>query len=89
MLAGHVEYVVMQIRPGTYLHLLSLWRSLRDSIPPRDRDVPAETSPSLIYAVVVLALLLAILEIDAHHGELESLGLSGSTYSIPPAFLSP
>jgi len=78
----------MQIRPGTYLHLLSLWRSLRNSIPPRGRDVPAETSPFLIYAVIVLAFLLAILEIDAHHDELESLGLSGSTHSIPAAFLS-
>jgi len=84
MLVWHVEDVVMQIRPGTYLHLLSLWRSLRNSIPPRDRDVPAETSPFLIYAVIVLA----ILEIDAHHDELESLGLSGSTHSIPAAFLS-
>jgi hypothetical protein len=79
----------MQIRPGTYLHLLSLWRSLRDSIPPRDRDVPAETSPSLIYAVIVLAFLLAILEVDAYRDELESLGLSGSTHSIPAALLSP
>jgi hypothetical protein len=79
----------MQIRPKAYLHFISLWRSLRDAIPPHDRDVPAETSPSLISAVIVLAFLLAILEVDAHRGELESYGLLGSAYPIPAAFLSP
>jgi hypothetical protein len=79
----------MQIRPKTYLHFISLWRPLRDAIPPHHDDVPAETSPSLIYAVVVLAFLLAILEADAHRGELESLGLLGHNYPIPPAFLGP
>ena len=79
----------MQIRPKTYLHLMSLWRSIRDAIPPHNDDVPTEASPSLIYAAVVLAFFLAILEIDAHRGELESLGLLGHDYSIPPAFLGP
>ena len=79
----------MQIRPKAYLHFISLWRSFRDSIPPHQRDVRAEASPSLVYAVVVLASLLAVLEIDAHRGELESLGLSGHDYPIPAAFLSP
>jgi hypothetical protein len=51
--------------------------------------VPAETSPSLIYIAAVLMVLLAILEIDAHRGELESLGLLGHDYPIPPAFLGP
>ena len=79
----------MQMRPRAYLHFISLWRSFRDSIPPHDRDVPAETSPSLICTVIVLAVLLAILEVDVHRGELESLGLLGSAYPIPAAFLSP
>jgi hypothetical protein len=79
----------MQIRPKTYLHFILLWRSFRDCIPPHDRDVPAETSPSLIFAVVVLAFLLAILEVDAHRGELELFGLLGNAYPIPAAFLSP
>lgn len=79
----------MQIRPKTYLHLISLWRSIRDAIPPHHDDVPAEASPSLIYAAVVLAFLLAILEIDAHRGEFESLGLLGHDYPIPAAFLGP
>jgi hypothetical protein len=79
----------MQIRPKAYLHFISLWRSFRDSIPPHQGDVPAEASPSLVYAVVVLASLLAVLEIDAHRGELESLGLLGHDYPIPAAFLGP
>lgn len=79
----------MQIRPKSYLHFISLWRSLRDAIPPRHDDVPAETSPSLIYTAVVLMFLLAVLEVDAHRGELESLGLLGHDYPIPAVFLSP
>jgi hypothetical protein len=51
--------------------------------------MPGEASSSLIYTAVVLAFLLAILEVDAHRGELESLGLSGSDYSIQAVFLSP
>jgi hypothetical protein len=79
----------MQMRPKTYLHFMSLWRSLRDAIPPHDDDVPAETSPSLIYAAVVLAFLLALLEVDAHRGELEAVGLLGHDYPIPDVFLGP
>jgi hypothetical protein len=79
----------MQIRPKTYLHFMSLWRSLRDAIPPHHRDVPREASPSLIYAAVVLAFLLAILEVDAHRGELERLGFLPSDYPILASLLSP
>jgi hypothetical protein len=75
----------MQIRPKAYVHLIWLWRWLRDSIPPHHGDVPAEASPILIYAAVVLAFLLAILEVDAHRGELEALGLSGSAFAVPAA----
>jgi hypothetical protein len=75
----------MQIRPRTYLHLFSLWRSLRDPIEPRHDDVPAGASPLLTFIVIVLAILLAILEADAHRGTLESLGLSGHEYfRLPP-----
>ena len=79
----------MQIRPKTYLHFISLWRSLRDAIPPQQEDAPAKTSPFLIYIVVVLAFLLTILELDAHRDELEALGLLGTYYPIDTAFLSP
>jgi hypothetical protein len=79
----------MQIRPKTYLHFISLWRTFRDAIPPHHGDVRAEASPSLIYIVVVLAFLLALLEVDAHRGELEALGILGHDYPIPPAFLGP
>jgi hypothetical protein len=79
----------MQIRPKTYLHLISLWQSLRDAIPPHREDAPAETPPFLIYTAVVLVFLLAVLEVDAHRSELESLGLLGHDYPIPAAFLGP
>lgn len=76
----------MQIRSKTYLHLSSMWRSFRDTISPHHDGVPAKASPSLIYTVVVLALLLAILEVDAHRGELESLG---SGQFVPAVFVGP
>ena len=79
----------MQIRPKTYLHLITLWRSLRDAISPHHDGVPTEASPSLIYTAVVLAFLVAILEVDAHRGDLESLGLLGSDYPIQAPFSGP
>jgi hypothetical protein len=79
----------MQMRPKTYLHFTSLWRSLRDAIPPHHEDAPAEASPSLVYTTVVLLFLLAVLEVDAHRGELESLGLLGHDYPIPAARAPP
>ena len=79
----------MQMRSKTYLHFISLWRSLRDAIPPHHGDVSAEASPLLIYTAIVLALLLAILEADAHRAELGSLGLSGGDCFIQAAFLGP
>jgi len=79
----------MQIRPKTYLHFISLWRSSHTSISPHHGDVRAEASMFLIYSVIVLVLLLAILEIDAHRSELESLGLLGRDYPIQAAFFGP
>lgn len=48
-----------------------------------------ETSPLLIATVLVLALLLAILEVDMHSADLQSLGLLGDAFSIDQAFTSP
>lgn len=48
-----------------------------------------EASPLLILTVVVLALLLAILEMDMYSADLQSLGLMGDAFSIDPAFKSP
>jgi hypothetical protein len=86
---GTVEDDGMQMRPKAYLHLISLWRSLRHAMPPHHDSAPAEASPSLVYAAIVLAFLLAILEVDAHRVELEALGLLASDYAIPAAFLGP
>lgn len=47
-----------------------------------------EASPLLILTVVVLALLLAILEVDMYSADLQSLGLMGDAFSTDPAFKS-
>jgi hypothetical protein len=49
----------------------------------------APTSPSLLYTAVVLALLLAILEIDLHRGELDSIGVVGNAYPVQSILMSP
>ncbi|MCA6121348.1 hypothetical protein J6500_05445 [Bradyrhizobium sp. WSM 1704] len=79
----------MQIRSKTYLHFISVWRSLRNSIAPHDGEAPRRTSSSLIWIAVVLASFVAILEVDLHRGELESLGLRGNHVPLPTAFLAP
>ena len=79
----------MQMRSRTYLQFISLWRAFRHWILPQHVHAPAETSPFLIYVAVVLALLLAILEIDVHRGELASLGLLTTYVPIDAAFLGP
>ncbi len=78
----------MHIRPKAYLHLIWLWRLLRDAIPPDRGEARARASPTLVYAAVVLAFLLAVLEIDAHRGLLEALGLLASDHALT-AFVGP
>jgi hypothetical protein len=80
----------MQIPSKAYERFISFCRALRDLIPPHDPAVPAQTSPSLAFAAAVLALLLAILEVDLHRAELHSIGLlSGDTDSVEPIFVGP
>jgi hypothetical protein len=79
----------MQMRPKTYLHFMSLWRSLRGAMPPHHDDAPREASPVLIYAAVVLAFLLAIQVVNVHRSELERLGLLPSDYPIQDVALGP
>lgn len=79
----------MQIRYKAYLQFIWLWRSLRGLIPPHDHHAPTQTSPSLLYTAIVLASLLAILEIDLHRAELELIGLVRSDYPVEPTFMSP
>lgn len=71
----------MYIRPKAYFQALSrlrrlhIWLSLRPSLTNQD------ASPLLIFIAVVLALLLAILEVDQHGAALQSLGLLGDPTS--------
>jgi hypothetical protein len=72
---------MMYIRPKDYSQVLSrlrrlhIWLSLRPSLTNQD------ASPLLIFIAVVLALLLAILEVDQHGAALQSLGLLGDPTS--------
>ncbi|MBR0841026.1 hypothetical protein JQ607_12595 [Bradyrhizobium liaoningense] len=78
----------MQVHPKAYQLILRLWH-LR-ALPPRHRDPGAQdASPLLVYIVVVLALLLAVLAVDVHRTQLQSLGLLGDPIGINPIFMSP
>jgi len=79
----------MHIRSKAYGHFLSICRSLRDLMSPRDQSVPTETSLSLIFATTVLALLLTILEIDLHQAELHLHGLVSDRDTVDPIFMGP
>jgi hypothetical protein len=56
---------------------------------PHDQSVPTETSPSLVFATAVLALLLTILEIDLHQAELRLVGLMTDMDAVDPIFMGP
>ncbi len=43
----------------------------------------------LVYIAIVLAVLLAMLEIDRHRAELDSIGLVRNGYLIDPTFVGP
>jgi hypothetical protein len=78
----------MQIRSKAYLQVVARLRALRVRLQQSDDATAQEVSPLLIYLAAVLALLLAILEIDLHSAELQSLGLLGNP-QINPIFMSP
>ena len=77
----------MQIRSKAYGHFISICRSLRDLVSPHDQNVPTPTSPPLAYAAAVLALLLAILEVDLYRADLQLTGIM-SDGTIDPIFLA-
>jgi hypothetical protein len=90
MLTLSVKDDGMQMRPKAFSqHLISLWRSSRESGSPRHGGLLAEASPSLIFVAVVLAFLLIVLEVDHHQQELELLGFLSNDSAAPAAFLSP
>jgi hypothetical protein len=79
----------MQIRSKTYLQVVSRLRALRVLLSRGEDPTAREASPLLTYIAVVLALLLAILEVDSHSIELQSLGLTGDSFPVGPVFKSP
>ena len=79
----------MQIRSKAYEHFILICRSVRDLVVPDDQRTPTPTSPGLAYVAAVLALLLAILEVDIHQAELHLQGLMSERDLVDPNFFSP
>jgi len=77
------------MRLKEYLQFGSLWRSLCDLRSPADQKTRTQASPALAFTAVVLAFFLAILLVDAHRGQLHSLGLLASENSVEAILLSP
>ncbi|WBL81545.1 hypothetical protein I3J27_14385 [Bradyrhizobium xenonodulans] len=78
----------MQGQSRPLLRVISWLRAVRVLLIAPD-PATRETSPLLILAVTALALLLAILEVDLHGADLQSLGLMGDAFPIDPVFKSP
>lgn len=78
----------MQGRTGPILRMIARLRVLR-AIDGLQDPAAREASPFLLLVAVVLALLLAILEVDLNSAELQSLGLMGNAFSADPVFKGP
>jgi hypothetical protein len=81
--------MVMQVRSKTYVQVVSRLRALRVLLSPGEDPAAREASPLLTYIAVVLALLLAMLGVDSHSIELQSLGVTGGAFPVDPLFKSP
>jgi hypothetical protein len=81
--------MAMQIRSKAYLQFVSWLRAFRVLPSPGDDPAAREASPLLTYIAVVLVLLLAILEVDHHSIELQSLGLTEGSFPVDPSFKGP
>lgn len=79
----------MQIRSKAYLLMISRLRNIRALLSSADDPATRTVSPLLVYVAVALALLLAMLEVDQHNAELQSLGLLGDLTGITPDFMGP
>lgn len=79
----------MQIRSRAYLQIISRLRALRVWLSTSEDPSVREASLLLIFVAVVLALLLAMLAVDLHSVELQSLGVTGGPFPVAPVFKSP
>jgi len=77
----------MQIRSKAYFHMISGLRALRSLMPSHEEPTQQQASPLLMFISVVLAFLVAMLEVDLHSVELQALGLSA--FPIDPVFKMP
>lgn len=74
----------MQMLSKGYLLVISHLRGLRALLSSTDDPATREPSSILIFVAVVLALLLAILEVDQHSAALHSLGLLSDPTATQP-----
>ena len=79
----------MHIRPKAYLHVLSRLRVFRVWLSHGSAPTNQAASPLLIFVAIVLALLLAILEVDLHSAELRALGLLGDSVAASSMLWGP
>ncbi|WGD49440.1 hypothetical protein QA641_27875 [Bradyrhizobium sp. CB1650] len=86
--ARHVKEDGMQGRSGPLLRMISRLRAVRAFMVAPD-PAAQQASPLLLMTVIVLALLLAVLEVDLHSAELQPLGLISDAFSVEPIFKSP
>ncbi len=76
----------VHIRPKAYLQVLLRLRRLHVWLSHHPNPTRQEASPLLIFIAVVLAVLLAILEVDQHSAALRTLGLLGDPTGTLPNF---
>jgi hypothetical protein len=79
----------VQIRRNSSSRLTAWIRLLHDRTPHHNDAGPAQTSPMLIFVATVLALLLAMIEIDLHAEALQAIGLMTDNYRLDPIFKAP
>ncbi len=72
-------------RSGLFAQFMTFCRELRHHGSPRG----GAASPGLMFAVTVLALLLAIVVVERYRAELQSIGLIAAVETVPPLFTAP
>lgn len=78
----------MHVRSKAFVLIISRLRGIR-ALVHSNGGASQEASPLLIFTAAVLALLLAILVLDLHSAQLQSLGLPGEAFLVDAIFKSP
>ena len=79
----------MRMRYKPYLQMMAPLRAISALMSAKSKRSSREVSPLLTFVALVLALLLAMLEVDLHRDHLQSLGLINGAYLVDPTFAGP